>query len=118
MISGKKIREVFSFKNIPEEEKERRRRMTANSVLMLLGAAVATLLVSIIYFYFVLSPAERAIDVRMYLLITTSIAAIGLFVIMLCINKIKAIPYWVSSTIFIFMVIILGLFSHSPQQIM
>ena len=118
MISGKKIREVFSFKNIPEEEKERRRRMTANSVLMILGAAVAALLVSVIYFYFVLSPAERANDVRMHLLITTSIAAIGLFVIMLGINQIKAIPYWVSSTIFIFMVIILGLFSDSPQQIM
>ena len=118
MINGKKIREGFSFKNIPEEEKERRRRMTAISVLMILGAAVAVLLVSIIYFYFVLSPAERAIDVRMHLLITTSIAAIGLFVIMLGINQIKAIPYWVSSTIFIFMVIILGLFSDSPQQIM
>ena len=118
MISGKKIREVFSFKNIPEEEKERRRRMTAHSVLMILGAAVAVLLVSIIYFYFVLSPAERAIDVRMHLLITTSIAAIGLFVIMLGINQIKAIPYWLSSTIFIFMLIILGLFSDLPQQIM
>ncbi len=104
--------------NIPGEEKERRRRMTAISVLMILGAAVAALLVSVIYFYFVLSPAERAIDVRMHLLITTSIAAIGLFVIMLGINQIKAIPYWVSSTIFIFMVIILGLFSDSPQQIM
>ena len=118
MISGKKIREAFSFKNIPEEEKERRRRMTANSVLMILGAAVAVLLVSVIYFYFVLSPAERAIDVRMHLLINTSIAAIGLFVIMLGINQIKAIPYWVSSTIFIFMLIILGLFSDLPQQIM
>jgi len=118
MISGKKIRERFSFMNIPGEEKERRRRMTAISVLMILGAAVATLLVSIIYFYFVLSPAERAIDVRMHLLITTSIAAIGLFVIMLGINQIKAIPYWVSSTIFIFILIILGLFSDLPQQIM
>jgi signal transduction histidine kinase len=118
MISGKKIRERFSFMNIPGEEKEHRRRMTAISVLMILGAAVATLLVSIIYFYFVLSPAERAIDVRMHLLITTSIAAIGLFVIMLGINQIKAIPYWVSSTIFIFMLIILGLFSDLPQQIM
>ncbi len=118
MISGKKIRERFSFMNIPGEEKERRRRMTAISVLMILGAAVAALLVSVIYFYFVLSPAERAIDVRMHLLITTSIAAIGLFVIMLGINQIKAIPYWVSSTIFIFILIILGLFSDLPQQIM
>ncbi len=118
MISGKKIRERFLFKNIPEEEKERRRRMTANSVLMILGAAVMALLVSVIYFYFVLSPAERAVDVRMHLLITTSIAAIGLFVIMLGINQIKAIPYWVSSTIFVLMLIILGLFSDTPQEIM
>jgi len=118
MISSKKIRERFSFKNIPEEEKERRRRLTANSVLMSLAAAVAILLVSVIHFYFVLSSDERAVDVRMHLLITTSIAAIGLFVIMLGINQIKAIPYWVSSTIFIFMLIILALFSDSPQQIM
>ena len=118
MINGNKIREAFTFKNIPDEEKERRRRMTAHSVLMILGAAVAVLLVSVIYFYFVLSPAERAVDIRMRLLINTSIAGIGLFVIMLGINQIKAIPYWVSSTIFIFMVIILGLFSDSPQQIM
>ena len=118
MLSGKKIRERFSFKSIPEEEKERRRRMTANSVLMVLVAAVAALLVSVIYFYFVLSPAERAADIRMHLLITTSIAAIGLLVIMLGINQIKAIPYWVSSTIFIVMLIILGLFSDTPQEIM
>jgi signal transduction histidine kinase len=118
MISGKKIRERILFKNIPEEEKERRRRMTANAVLMVLVAAVAALLFSVIYFYFVLSPAERTADARMHLLITTSIAAIGLLVIMLGINQIKAIPYWVSSTIFIFMLIILGLFSDTPQEIM
>lgn len=118
MISGKKIRKRFSFKYIPEEEKERRRKMTANSVLIMLGAAVTALLISVIYFYFVFSPAERAVDIRMRLLINTSIAAIGLFAIMLGINQIKAIPYWVSSTIFIFMLIILGLFSDSPQQIM
>ena len=118
MISGKKIRERFSFKNIPEEEKERRRRLTAHSVLMILAASVVALVISIIYFYFFLSPAERTTDVRMHLLITTSTAAIGLFVVMLGINQIKAIPYWVSSTLFIFMLIILGLFSDSPQQIM
>ena len=118
MINGKKIRERFSFNNVPEEEKERRRRMTAHAVLMILVAAVAALLVSVIYFYFVLSPAERAVDIRLRLLINTSIAAIGLFAIMLGINQIKAIPYWVSSTIFIFMLIVLGLFSDTPQQIM
>jgi signal transduction histidine kinase len=118
MVSGKKTRKRFSFKNIPEEEKERRRRMTTNTVLMLLGAVVAVLLVSVIYLYFVLSPAERAVDIRIHLLINTSVAAIGLFAVMLGINQIKAIPYWVSSTIFIFMLIILGLFSDSPQQIM
>jgi len=118
MISSKKIRERFSFKNIPEEEKERRRRLTANSVLMILAATVAILLVSVIYFFFVLSPVERAVDIRTRLLLNTLIAAIGLFVIMLGINQIKAIPYWVSSTIFIFLQIILGLFSDSPQQIM
>jgi hypothetical protein len=44
MVSGKKIRERFSFQNIPEEEKERRRKMTANAVLLILGAAVGFLL--------------------------------------------------------------------------
>lgn len=117
-MNGKKIRDRFLFKNIPEDEKERRRLMTALSVLMILGAAVAVLLICVIYFYFVLSPAERGDDIRMRLLIHTSIAAIGLFTIMLGINQIKAIPYWVSSTIFVFMLIILGLFSDSPQQIM
>lgn len=106
------------FKNVPEEEKERRRLMTARSVLMILGAAVAVLLVSVSYFYFVLSPVERAVDIRMRLLVNTSIAAIGLLAIMLGVNQIKVIPYWVSSTIFIFMLIILGLFSDSPEQIM
>ncbi len=118
MIRAKKIREEFSLKDIPEEEKERRRRLTANSVLIVLGATAAALLVSVIYFYLILSPAERAVDVRMRLLINTSIAAMGLFAIMLGINQIKAIPYWVSSTIFIVLLIILGLFSDSPQQIM
>ena len=109
MVSGNKIREKFSLKNIPEEEKDRRRRMTTNTLLMLLGAAIATLLVYITYFYFVISAVERESDISMPLLINTSIAAMGLFVIMLGINQIKAIPYWVSSTIFIFMLIILGI---------
>src|SRR5512139_537964 len=117
MVSGKRIREKFSFKNIPEEEKDWRRRMTTNTVLMLLGAAIATLLVYMTYFYFVISPGERESDISMRLLINTSIAAMGLFVIMFGINRIKAIPYWVSSTIFIFMLIILGLFSDSSEQI-
>ena len=86
MESAQIIKERFSFKNIPEEEKERRRRMTAASVLMILGATGVILLVSVIYFYFVLSPAERASDVRLRLLITTSIAAMGLFVVMLSIT--------------------------------
>src|SRR5689334_7138985 len=103
MISRKKIRERFSFQNIPEEEQERRRRMTAHSVLMLLLAAAAVALVSVIHIYFVHSPTERAGDVRTHLLFTTSIAAIGLLAIMLGINQIRAIPYWASSTIFIFM---------------
>jgi signal transduction histidine kinase len=118
MLSGKKIEERFSFRNVPEEEKERRRRMTANAVLMILGAAVVELLISVVYFYFFLSPAERAAEIRLRLLINTSIAAIGLFAIMLGINQIKAIPYWISSTIFIVTLIILELFLDSPQQIM
>jgi signal transduction histidine kinase len=118
MVSGKKIRDRFLFKNVPEEEKERRRKMTATAVLMVLAGAVVELLVSVIYFFFVLSPAERAADLSLRLLIQTSIAAIGLFVIMLGINQLRAIPYWISSTIFIFMLIILELFSDSPQQIM
>lgn len=117
-MNGKKIREEFSFRDIPEDEQERRRNMTANSVLMILAATGLALLVSLVYFYLVLSPPERVGDVRMRLLIQTSIAAIGLFVIMLGINQIKSIPYWVSSTIFVFMLVILGLFSGSPQQIM
>jgi signal transduction histidine kinase len=118
MLSGKKIRERFSFKNVPKDEKERRRKMTAHTVLMILGAAVVVLLICIIYFYFGLSPAEREVEVRLRLLINTSIAAIGLFAIMLGINQIKAIPYWISSTMFIVILIILGLFSDSPKEIM
>jgi len=117
-MNGKRISERFLFKNIPEDEKDRRRLLTARSVLMTLGAAVAVLLACIIYFDFFLSPVERGVDIRMRLLINTSIAAIGLFTIMLGINQIKAIPYWISSTIFVFMLIILGLFSDSPQQIL
>lgn len=118
MLSGKKIRERFLFKNVPEEEKERRRKMTANAVLMILGAAVVELVVSVIYYYFVLSAAERAADISLRMLINAAVAAIGLFAIMLGINQIRAIPYWISSTIFIFMLIILELFADSPQHIM
>lgn len=118
MLSGEKIRERFLFTNVPEEEKERRRKMTANAVLMILGAAVVELLVSVIYYYFVLSVAERSADISLRMLINAAVAATGLFSIMLGINQIRAIPYWISSTIFIFMLIILELFSDSPQQIM
>ena len=107
MLSGEKIRERFLFKNVPDEEKERRRKMTANAVLIILGAAVVELVVSVIYYYFVLSAAERAADVSLRMLINAAVAAIGLFAIMLGINQIRAIPYWISSTIFIFMLIYL-----------
>ena len=118
MIGKEKIKERFSFKNISEEEIKRRRKLTAHSLKMILGATVATLLAALFYVTFVFPPEQNVHSTSTHLLINVCIAAIGIFTIMLGVNQIKSIPYWVSSTIFVFLLIILGLFSDAPEQIL
>ncbi len=118
MIGKEKIKERFSFKNITEEEIERRRKLTAHSLKMILGITVVTLLVALFYVTFVFPPEQNVHSTSTHLLINVCIAAIGIFTIMLGVNQIKSIPYWVSSTIFVFLLIILGLFSDAPEQIL
>ena len=118
MIGKEKIKERFSFKNITKEEIERRRKLTAHSLKMILGATVVTLLVALFYVTFVFPPEQNVHSTSTHLLINVCIAAIGIFTIMLGVNQLKSIPYWVSSTIFVFLLIILGLFSDAPEQIL
>jgi len=74
--------------------------------------------VELLYYFLGLSPQQRASDWEFHLMIPVTITALGLLTIMLGVNRMKAIPYWVSSTIFLVAMTILALFSDSPQQVM
>jgi len=109
---------MFSMSNITEEEKNRRRQLTNFAVKLTLLAAGVGLALELFYYLFVLSPEQRVYDKELRLLISVTIAALGLLTIMLGVNRWKAIPYWLSSTIFLLALTFLALFSDTPSQIM
>ena len=109
---------MFSILNISEEEKNRRRQLTDFAVKLTILAAGAGLVVELLYYFLGLSPEQRELDWEFRRMIPVTVTALGLLTIMLGVNRLKVIPYWVSSTIFLLAMTILALFSDSPEQVM
>src|SRR5262245_3941068 len=101
---------MFSILNVPDEEKKRRRQLTDFAVKLALLAAGVGMILELFYYLFVLSPAQRVSDMEFHLLISVTVAAVGLSTIMLGVNRSQSIPYWLSSTIFLLVLTSLALF--------
>ena len=103
--------------DVSPEEVERRRKLTDNVLKVVLGADIVALFflaTDLSYLVFRQSPA----DVNLHLLIYICLAAVGILLVMIAMNRIRFIPYWISSTIFILVLIFLGLVSDRPEEIL
>jgi membrane-associated HD superfamily phosphohydrolase len=103
--------------DVSPEEVERRRKLTDNVLKVVLGADIIVLLFLVIDLSYLAFP-ERPAAVNLHLLIYTCLAAIGILLVMIAMNRIQSIPYWISSTIFILVLIFLGLVSDTPEEIL
>jgi signal transduction histidine kinase len=103
--------------DVRPEEVERRRILTDHVLKVVLGADIVVLIFLALYRFY-LAAGMRSAPASLHLLIYTCIAAVGILLTMLALNRIRSIPYWLSSTIFIFVLIFLGLVSDTPQQIL
>ena len=109
---------MFSLLNVPDEEKQRRRQLTDFAVKLSLLATGVGMVLEVFYFLFGLSPEQRISSMESRLLLSVTLAALGLLTIMLGVNRSKLIPYWLSSSVFLLVLTLLALFSDTPAQVM
>jgi len=102
---------------VSAEEVERRRALTGNVLKVVLGADIIVLFFLAIYLLY-LTSVQRPAETNLYQLIYTCFTGVGLLLIMIAMNQIRSIPYWISSTIFIFVLILLGLISGPPHEVL
>lgn len=108
---------MFSILNISDEEKDRRRELTDFAVKLMLLAAGVALIVELGYYFLVISPEPPISRLELPLQLSVTITALGLLAIMLGVNRLKVVPYWVASTIFLLALTFLALFSDTPQEV-
>jgi signal transduction histidine kinase len=102
---------------LTEEEKRRRRQLTEYAIKLTLLAAGIGLVLELFFYLLILSPEQRATDQGLHLLISVTAMTIGVLATMLGVNRLKTIPYWVGSTVFLLALTIITLFSDTPDQI-
>jgi signal transduction histidine kinase len=104
--------------HLTEEEKDRRRQLTEYAIKLTLLAAGVGLALELFFYFSILSPGERVSDSGLNLLISVTCIALGLLSIMLGVNRLKSVPHWVGSTLFLLALTILTLFTDIPAQVM
>lgn len=109
---------MFSIINVPEEEKQRRRQLTDFAVKLTLVAVGLAMILELFYYFLVISPEQRVSDTEAHLLLSVTMAGLGLLAIMLGVNRAKVVPYWLSSTVFLLVLTFLALFSDTPAQVL
>src|SRR5260221_6261951 len=108
---------MFSIINLSDEEKDRRRQLTNFAVKLMLLAGGIALIVELVYYFLVVSPVQSTSRLEFPLQISVTVTALGLLAIMLGVNRLKVIPYWVASTVFLLALTFLALFSDTPQEV-
>ena len=108
---------MLSIINLSAEEKNRRRQLTNFAVRLMLLAGGVALIVELFYYLLIISPAQPTSNLEIPLQISVTITAQGLLAIMLGVNSLKVIPYWVTSTVFLLALTFLALFSDTPQEV-
>ena len=102
---------------LAEEEKGHRRQLTGYAIKLTLLAAGIGLLLELFFYWLILSPQQRAADQGLHLLLSVTALSLGFLAIMLGVNRLKIIPYWVGSTAFLLALTVLTLFSDTPEQV-
>ena len=104
--------------HITQEEQNRRRQLTRYAIKLTLLAAGVGLALELFFYLFVLSPEQRTADRGLHLLMSVTSIGLGLLTVMLGVNRLKVVPYWVASTLFLLALTVLTLFSDTPPQVM
>lgn len=108
---------MFFIINISDEEKNRRRQLTSFTVKLMLLAGGVALIVQLVYYFLIISPTQSVSTQEFPLQISVTVTALGLLAIMLGVNRLKVVPYWVASAIFLLALTFLALFSDTPHEI-
>ncbi len=103
---------------ITEEETRHRRQLTEFAVKLTLLAAAVGLALELFFCFIVLSPDQRILDKGLYLLMSVTTVVLGFLAIMLGMNRLKKIPHWVVSSLFLLALIFLILCSDTLQQLL
>lgn len=103
---------------LTEEEKQRRRQLTDYATKLTLLAASVGLVLELFFYLTILSPEQRITDRGLHLLISGTAMALGVLAIMLGVNRLKMIPYWIGSIAFLLSLTVLALFADTPDQVM
>ncbi len=100
-----------------DEEIRHRRHLTDFAVKLTLLTAAVGLALELFFCSFVLSPDQRTLDRGLHLLMSVTTVMLGFLAIMLGMNRLKKIPHWVVSSLFLLALIFLILCSDTPQQL-
>jgi len=92
---------MLSISHLTKEEKYRRRQLTDFAVKLTLLAAGAALVVELLYYFLAASPEQRVSFTGLYQLIVVTMVGLILFTLMLGVNKMKSVPYWLVSSLFL-----------------
>jgi signal transduction histidine kinase len=103
---------------LTEEENDRRRQLTEAAIKLILLAVATGFALEFVYYRFVLSPEEQAADLGLRLLILSTAGAFGFFSLVLGVNRLKRIPYWVAPTLFLISLTFLTLLSDTAVHLM
>ena len=102
---------------LTEEEKHRRRQLTDYAIKLTLLAAGLGLILELFFYLLIISPEQQTTDQGLHLLISVTAMALGVLAVMLGVNRLKTIPYWVGSAAFLLALTVLTLFSDTPDQV-
>ena len=103
---------------IAKDERDRRRQLTNFAVKLTLLAGAVGLALELFFYLCVLLPDQRPAVDGLHLLMSVTSITLGLLAIMLGVNRLRVIPYWVVSGSFLFTLIFLILFSDTPEQLL
>jgi signal transduction histidine kinase len=108
---------VMVSSRLTEDEKAHRRQLTEYAIRLTLLAAAVGLVLELFFYLLILSPEQWSADRGLHLLISVTAIALGVLALMLGVNRLKNIPYWVGSTAFLLALTVLTLFSDTPDQV-
>ena len=103
---------------VTQEEKKHRKQMTDYAIKCILLAAGIVFLLELFFYWLVISSDQLQADQGLRLLIVISAVTVGLLSILLRVNRLKNVPYWVAPGLFLILLTALTLFSDTALHLM